>query len=222
MNKIGNYRWRILSLLFFATTINYIDRQIIGILKPFISEDLGWSEADYGYIVTAFQVAYAIGLLTTGRLIDRFGTRIGYVWSVIVWSIAAVAHAAARGVVSFAAARFFLGFGESGNFPSAIKATAEWFPVKERALASGLFNSGSTIGAIIAPVIVSGITIAFGWKWAFIITGILGFIWIFFWLASYRIPQQHAKVKPEELQYIMQDTDTSAKVEKSIDRKSVV
>ena len=216
MNKIGNYRWRILSLLFFATTINYIDRQIIGILKPFISEDLGWSEADYGYIVTAFQVAYAIGLLTTGRLIDRFGTRIGYLWSVVVWSVAGAAHAAARGVISFAAARFLLGIGESGNFPAAIKATAEWFPVKERALASGLFNSGSTIGAIIAPIIVSGITLTFGWQWAFIITGALGFIWIFFWMAIYHVPQQHPKVKTQELQYITQDADTNAKAEKPV------
>ena len=217
MNKLGNYRWRILSLLFFATTINYIDRQIIGILKPFISEDLGWSEADYGYIITAFQVAYAIGLLTTGSLIDRFGTRIGYVWSVIVWSVAGMAHAAARGVISFAVARSLLGFGESGNFPAAIKATAEWFPVKERAFASGLFNSGSTIGAIIAPIVVSGITLAMGWQWAFIITGTLGFIWVFFWLSMYRIPQQHPKVKPEELQYIKQDSDvTTVKAEKRI------
>ena len=207
MKTTGNYRWRILSLLFFATTINYIDRQIIGILKPFISEDLAWTEADYGYIVTTFQIAYAIGLLTTGRLIDRFGTRIGYVWSIVVWSVAGIAHAAARGVMSFAAARFLLGFGESGNFPAAIKATAEWFPVRERAFASGLFNSGSTIGAIIAPVIVSGITLAMGWQWAFIITGALGFIWIFFWLATYRLPQQHHKVKQAELHYITQDTE---------------
>jgi ACS family hexuronate transporter-like MFS transporter len=196
------YRWRILSLLFFATTINYIDRQIIGILKPFISSDLGWSETDYSNIVMAFQVAYAIGLLTTGKLLDRFGTRIGYVWSIVVWSIAGVAHAFARGVSSFAAARFVLGFGESGNFPAAIKAVAEWFPVKERAYAAGLFNSGSTIGAIIAPLVVSGVTLALGWKWAFIITGALGFIWIFFWLATYRLPQQHPKVSADELRYI--------------------
>ena len=120
MNKVGKYRWRILVLLFFATTINYIDRQIIGILKPFIAADLGWSEADYGYIVTAFQVAYAIGLITTGRILDKFGTRIGYLWSIIIWSIAGMAHAAARGVVSFSVARFALGLGESANFPAAV------------------------------------------------------------------------------------------------------
>ena len=152
-NQFINYRWRIVALLFFATTINYIDRQVIGILKPFIAEDLGWSEADYGYIVTAFQIAYAIGLVTTGRFLDRFGTRIGYLWAIIVWSIAGMAHAAARGVASFAAARFILGIGESANFPAAVKSVAEWFPKKERAFATGLFNSGSTVGAIIAPVI---------------------------------------------------------------------
>lgn len=161
----GNYRWRIITLLFFATTINYIDRQVIGILKPFISADLGWGEADYGYIVTAFQIAYAIGLITTGRFLDKFGTRIGYLWAIVVWSIAGMAHAAARAAVSFAAARFALGIGESANFPAAVKSVAEWFPKKERTFAAGLFNSGSTVGAIIAPVIVSGITIAFGWQW---------------------------------------------------------
>lgn len=207
MNKIGQYRWRILVLLFFATTINYIDRQIIGILKPFIAADLGWSEADYGYIVTAFQVAYAIGLITTGRILDKFGTRIGYLWSVIIWSIAGMAHAAARGVVSFSIARFTLGLGESANFPAAVKAVAEWFPKKERAFAAGLFNSGSTVGAIVAPILVTGITISFGWQWAFIITGSLGFIWIAFWLAYYKVPEKHPKVTQEEYQYIIQDKE---------------
>jgi ACS family hexuronate transporter-like MFS transporter len=142
MSKTGNYRWRIVALLFFATTINYIDRQVIGILKPYIAEDLGWSEADYGYIVTAFQIAYAIGLITTGHFLDKFGTRIGYLWAIVIWSLAGMAHAAARGVVSFASARFALGLGESANFPAAIKSVAEWFPKKERAHATGLFNSG--------------------------------------------------------------------------------
>ena len=207
MSKTGNYRWRIVALLFFATTVNYIDRQVIGILKPYISEDLGWSEADYGYIVTAFQIAYAIGLITTGRFLDKFGTRIGYLWAIVLWSIAGMAHAAARGVVSFASARFALGLGESANFPAAIKCVAEWFPKKERAFATGLFNSGSTVGAIIAPVIVSGISITLGWQWAFIITGSLGFIWIVFWLAYYQVPEKHPKVSKEELQFIVQDKD---------------
>jgi ACS family hexuronate transporter-like MFS transporter len=201
----GNYRWRILSLLFFATTINYIDRQVIGILKPFIADDLGWGEAEYGYIVTAFQIAYALGLVTTGRFLDKYGTRMGYLWAIVVWSLAGMAHAAARSVASFAAARFFLGLGESANFPAAVKSVAEWFPKKERALATGLFNSGSTIGAITAPILVSGITLAMGWQWAFIITGALGFIWILFWLAYYRIPEKHPKLSIQELAYINQD-----------------
>ena len=207
VTKAGNYRWRILSLLFFATTINYIDRQVIGILKPFIASDLGWSEADYGYIVTAFQIAYGIGLLTTGRILDKLGTRIGYLWAIIIWSLAGMAHAAARGVSSFAVARFTLGIGESANFPAAVKAVAEWFPKKERAFAAGLFNSGSTVGAITAPIIVSGITLSLGWRWAFIITGALGFIWIIFWLAYFQAPEKHPKVSKEELQYILEDKD---------------
>ena len=207
MAATGNYRWRIVALLFFATTINYIDRQVIGILKPFIEKDLGWSEAGYGYIVTAFQIAYAIGLITTGRFLDKFGTRIGYLWAIVIWSIAAMAHSAARGVVSFASARFALGLGESANFPAAVKSVAEWFPKKERAFATGLFNSGSTVGAIIAPVIVSGISVAFGWQWAFIVTGALGFLWIAFWLTYYQVPEKHPKVSGEELQYIIQDKD---------------
>ncbi len=203
--EIHNLRWRILALLFFATTINYIDRQVIGILKPFIADDLGWSEADYGFIVTAFQVAYAIGLVTTGRFLDRFGTRIGYLWSIVVWSIAGIAHAAARSVTGFAAARFTLGLGESANFPAAVKSTAEWFPKKERAFAAGLFNSGSAVGAIIAPVIVSGITLALGWRWAFIVTGSLGFLWVVFWLVFYRLPGKHPRISAHELAYINQD-----------------
>jgi ACS family hexuronate transporter-like MFS transporter len=205
MNKSNNYRWRILTLLFFATTINYIDRQVIGILKPFIAEDLGWSEADYGYIVTAFQIAYAIGLLTTGRLLDKFGVRIGYLWAIVIWSIAGMAHAAARGFVSFAAARFALGIGESANFPAAIKSVAEWFPKKDRAFATGLFNSGATVGAITAPIIVSAITLLMGWQWAFIITGALGFIWVILWLVYYHAPEKHPQVSKAELDYINQD-----------------
>jgi ACS family hexuronate transporter-like MFS transporter len=207
MEKTGNYRWRIVALLFFATTINYIDRQVIGILKPYIASDLGWSDADYGYIVTAFQVAYALGLLITGRVLDKFGTRMGYLLSIVVWSIAGMAHAAATSLIGFAAARFALGLGEAGNFPAAVKTVAEWFPKKDRAFAAGIFNSGSTIGAIIAPIIVSGITIALGWQWAFIITGSLGFIWIFFWLSYYHLPEKHPKISKEEYDYIHQDKD---------------
>ena len=199
------YRYIILSLLFFATTINYIDRQVIGILKPYISNDLGWSEFDYGLIVTAFQIAYSLGLLISGALIDKFGTRIGYAIAMAVWSIAGTLHAAARTAIGFSIARFFLGFGESANFPAAIKTVAEWFPQKERAFATGLFNSGATIGAIIAPIIVTGITIKLGWQWAFIITGVLGFIWIICWLVFYFAPESHPKISKEELEYIHQN-----------------
>lgn len=213
-NNKGRYRWKILALLFFATTINYIDRQVIGILKPFIANDLGWGEADYGYIVTSFQIAYAIGLVTTGRFLDKYGTRIGYLWAIVVWSISGMAHAAANGVVSFATARFALGLGESANFPAAVKSVAEWFPKKERAFATGLFNSGSTIGAITAPLIVMEVTAKFGWRWAFIITGFLGFIWIFFWLALYHVPEKHPKISKEELNYINQDDKDTGSVNK--------
>lgn len=205
IHKLGRYRWKVVALLFFGTTINYIDRQVVGILKPFISEDLGWSEADYGFIVTAFQVAYAIGLLATGRFLDKFGTRIGYLWAVIIWSIAGMSHAAARGVTSFMAARFFLGLGESANFPAAVKSVSEWFPAKERAFAIGLFNSGSTVGAILAPIIVSVITVAFHWRLAFLITGALGFIWVIFWIIFYEHPTKQKKLTKVEFDYIHQD-----------------
>jgi ACS family hexuronate transporter-like MFS transporter len=196
-----------LSFLFFATTINYIDRQIIGILKPFIEKDpsIGFSEADYGFIVSAFQISYAIGLLLTGRFLDKFGIRIGYFWAVLVWSFAAILHAAAFGFKSFAFARAALGLGESANFPASVKTVAEWFPKKERAFAIGIFNSGSTVGAIAAPIIVSAITISLGWRWAFIITGSFGFIWIAFWLAYYKSPLTDPKITSEELAFINQD-----------------
>jgi MFS transporter, ACS family, hexuronate transporter len=208
--SIGNYRWRILVLIFFATTINYIDRQVIGMLKPFIAEDLGWTESGYGYIVTAFQVAYAIGLLLAGRILDKIGTKRGYSIAIAVWSFAGMAHAAARSVFSFGVARFFLGLGESANFPAAIKSVAEWFPKKERALATGLFNSGSSIGAITAPVIVTSITMLYGWQWAFIITGFSGFVWIILWMIFYRIPQTHSKLSKTELAYINSDQDDAS------------
>ncbi len=214
-NKPGNYRWGIVVLLFFATTINYIDRQVIGLLKPYISDELGWSEADYGYIVAAFQVAYAIGLITTGKILDKVGTRMGYLWAMVIWSIAGMVHAGARSVAGFAAARFTLGIGQAANFPAAVKSVAEWFPKKERAFANGLFNAGSSFGAIIAPVIVAAITIAMGWKWAFIITGALGFVWVVFWLILYQVPEKHPKLTKEELQHIIQDRDES-KVENKI------
>ena len=203
--KMGQYRWRIVALLFFATTINYIDRQVLGILAPELQEKFGWSESDYGMIIAAFQAAYAIGLLTTGRLLDRIGTRLGYSIAITLWSVAGMFHAAARSVFSFAVARFALGLGESANFPAAVKTVAEWFPKKERALATGLFNSGSSIGAILAPLLVPWIALNYGWQWAFIATGALGFVWLIFWLPVYRRPEVHPKLKSLELDHILQD-----------------
>jgi ACS family hexuronate transporter-like MFS transporter len=206
-NHIENYRWRIVALLFFATTINYIDRQVIGLLKPFIEKDMGWTEISYGQIVTAFQAAYAIGLLISGRFLDIVGTRLGFSIAIVVWSIGGMLHAAARTVFGFGAARFILGIGESANFPASVKTVAEWFPKKERALATGIFNSGSNIGAIVAPIIVTYITLKFGWRWAFIITGMLGFIWLLFWVLLYKIPSKHPKVSIKELGYILSDQE---------------
>ncbi len=207
MEKKTNIRWVVVALLFFATTINYIDRQVIGLLKPYIQEDLQWSETDYGYIVTAFQIAYAIGMLACGRLLDKVGSKLGYSIAIIVWSIGATLHAAVRSVAGFGFARAVLGLGEAGNFPAAVKTIAEWFPKKDRAYATGLFNSGSTIGAIIAPIIVVGITLQWGWRWAFIITGLLGFVWVVAWWIIYKTPHENKKVNAAELAYIEQDEE---------------
>jgi ACS family hexuronate transporter-like MFS transporter len=205
--RIGRYRWVICALLFFATTINYIDRQVLGILATDdnFKHTIGWNEAEYGYVNTAFQAAYAIGLLVVGRLMDRFGTRKGFSFAITFWSVAAMCHALARSAFGFGVARFTLGLGEAGNFPASIKTVAEWFPKKERALATGIFNSGSNVGAITAPLAVPFIAINYGWQWAFIITGTLGFIWLFFWLAVYRRPEEHPKLAPAELAYIQSD-----------------
>ena len=207
MEKKTNVRWIVVGLLFFATTINYIDRQVIGLLKPYIQDDLHWSETDYGYIVTAFQIAYAIGMLACGRLLDKVGSKLGYSIAIIVWSLGAVLHAAVRSVMGFGVARAVLGLGEAGNFPAAVKTIAEWFPKKDRAYATGLFNSGSTIGAIIAPIIVVGITLQWGWRWAFIITGLLGFIWVIAWWLVYKSPHENPKVNAAELAYIQSDEE---------------
>lgn len=200
-----NYRWTICALLFFAAVINYIDRQIIGILKPVLQAELGWNEIDYSNTVFWFQVAYAIGFISIGRLMDKIGTRKGFSLTVAFWSLAAMAHALASSVFTFSIARFALGIGESGNFPAAIKTVAEWFPKKERALATGWFNSGTNIGAIITPLTVPFIAAHFGWRWAFIITGALGFIWLVFWLALYSKPEEHPRITPEELAHINSD-----------------
>lgn len=201
----GSFRWVICALLFFATTINYIDRQVIGILAPVLQKDIGWNDLQYGYIVTAFQAAYALGLLLFGRFIDKIGTKIGYGISMFVWSLSAMGHALVQTVTGFGIARFLLGLGESGNFPAAIKGTAEWFPKKERALATGLFNSGANVGAVVAPLIVPWLTLTYGWQAAFLFTGSLGFIVLILWIFIYRLPENHPWVRKEELDYIKSD-----------------
>lgn len=205
--KPTSHRWWIAALLFFATTINYVDRQVLGILAPQLQTELGWSEVEYGSIVTAFQVSYAVGLLLAGKLMDYLGTRRGYALAIISWSLAAIGHAFANSALGFGIARFALGVGESGNFPAAIKTVAEWFPRKERALATGIFNSGSNIGAIVAPLMVPIIALNFGWRWAFVATGLLGFIWLLAWLRLYRQPTEHPAVNPAELALIQSDTE---------------
>ncbi|OYV88047.1 MAG: hypothetical protein B7Z63_01470 [Ignavibacteriae bacterium 37-53-5] len=210
--KTGHYRWSVCALLFFATTINYIDRQVLGILAPVLQKEIGWNQIDYGYIVTAFQAAYAIGLILVGRFIDKVGTKIGYGISIFVWSIAAMAHALVNTVLGFGFARFLLGLGESGNFPAAIKATAEWFPKKERALATGIFNSGANIGAVVAPIVVPWLTLTWSWREAFIFTGSLGFIWVVLWAWLYQVPRKQAKLSKEELAYIESDPAESETV----------
>jgi ACS family hexuronate transporter-like MFS transporter len=205
--RVGRYRWVVCGLLFFATTVNYIDRQVLGILAPDLQHTIGWSEVQYGYIVTAFQAAYAVGLLLAGRLLDRMGTKAGYAWALIFWSFAAMAHALARTPLHFGMARAALGLGEGGNFPAAIKAVAEWFPRKERAFATGIFNAGTNVGAIIAPAVVPWIALTFNWQWAFIITGAIGLSWLFLWFWLYEAPERHKRVSKEELAFIRQDPE---------------
>ena len=248
----GKFRWAICSLLFFAATVNYIDRQVIGILKPTLAEQFGWSELDYSWIVFAFQTAYAIGLLFVGKLMDRIGTKIGFAIAIVVWSLAAIAHAWApeigvvsspivapviqavvsgfngisslfgaapwtftlsASVIGFMVVRFLLGLGEAGNFPASIKTVAEWFPKKERAFATGIFNAGTNVGALATPLAVPLIVIAWGWYEAFIFTGIIGFIWLAFWLLIYKRPEEHKSLSADELAYIQSDpVESTAKV----------
>ncbi|GGB84721.1 MFS transporter [Dyadobacter sediminis] len=207
--KIGNYRWVICALLFFATTINYIDRQILGLLKPTLELEFNWSESDYANIVMVFAGCYALGYLIFGNFIDKIGSKMGYSISIIVWSIAAILHAFVKSTFGFGAVRALLGLGESGNFPAAVKATAEWFPKRERALATGIFNSGTSIGAVAAPILVPWLLGAYGWQEAFLITGALGFIWLVFWWLLYEIPSRHKKLTAEENAYIHSDNELS-------------
>jgi MFS transporter, ACS family, hexuronate transporter len=203
--NVGTYRWRICALLFAATTINYIDRQVLGVLAPDLGRLIGWSEIEYGYIVTAFQAAYALGLVCAGAVIDRLGTRIGYALAICIWSVAAMSHALVRTALGFGIARFLLGLGEAGNFPAAIKTVAEWFPRRERALATGFFNAGSNIGAIIAALMVPIVAGRWGWRCAFLFTGALSAIWLAVWLTAYRSPTQQPAVSSAELAYIQSD-----------------
>ncbi|AHF16664.1 MFS transporter [Niabella soli] len=224
---IGKYRWTICALLFFATTVNYLDRQVLSLLAPQLSHEFGWSNSDYGDITAVFQFVYAISMLFAGRLVDKLGTKWGYAWALIIWSIGAIMHAESINVgtglqsmlgwaglaavpvsiIGFMAARAVLGFGESGNFPAAIKATAEYFPKKERSLATGIFNSGSNVGAILAPLTVPWIAKNWGWYTAFLFIGAIGFIWLLFWFYFYDTPAKQKRLSPEELAYIQSDED---------------
>ena len=204
----GHLRWYVCGLLFWATTVNYIDRQVLGILKPVLAHDLGWNEVDYGWVVFAFQCAYAVMMPIAGRLLDWLGTRLGYALAVLVWSAAAMSHALARNLLEFAMARFVLGLGEAANFPAAIKTVANWFPRRERALATGVFNSGTNVGALIAPLLVPFIAARFGWRPSFLVTGGLDLLWIIVWLATYRTPRQQKRLSPQELAYIESDQET--------------
>jgi MFS transporter, ACS family, hexuronate transporter len=192
-------------MLFFAASINYLDRQVLGLLAPTLQHSIGWTEAQYGYIVGGFQFAYAIGLILSGRLVDKLGCRIGYVIIMAFWSLASMGHALAASALGFGVARFFLGLGESGSFPAAIKTTAEWFPQRERALVTGIFNSGTNVGAILAPAFIPWITLKFGWQAAFLATGLFGAIWIVWWITRYYSPEEHPRVSASELQYIRDD-----------------
>jgi MFS transporter, ACS family, hexuronate transporter len=205
--KTKNYRWIIVALLFMATTINYIDRQIIGLLKPILEIEFKWSESDFARIVVAFTAAYAIGLLLFGRLIDGVGTKIGYSLSVVIWSVMGMLHAMAKTVTGFSLARIGLGLGEAGNFPAAMKTVAEWFPKKERGLAAGIFNSGTSIGVVIALLITPWILVNMGWQQVFIITGALGFLWLILWLWLYEIPARQKYLSKEEFLLITEQRE---------------
>jgi len=204
---MGTYRWTICSLLFFATTINYLDRSVISLLKPYLEVQFKWTEGDYSYIVMAFQVSYGVGMIFIGRFIDRVGTKLGYALSTLAWSLAAMGHALAQSTLGFGIARAALGVSEAGNFPAAIKTVSEWFPKKERAYATGIFNSGTNIGAIVAPLTVPFIAEKFGWEWAFILTGAVGFIWLILWIFIYEIPAKNKRLSKEEFDFINSDMD---------------
>lgn len=218
--KIGRYRWTICSLVFYATTINYLDRQVISLLKPTLEKEFSWSETDYSNIVIAFQFAYALGMVGAGRVIDKIGTKLGYAITLTLWSIASILHAFATGTVSFAVFRAFLGVTEAGNFPAAFKTVAEWFPKKERAFAGGIFNSGTNVGAILAPLLVPWLAINYSWKFAFIAIGAIGFIWLIFWFIYYEVPSKQKRLSKAEFDYIHSDQD-QAEVESGVEQPKI-
>ncbi|MEO7598261.1 MAG: MFS transporter [Opitutus sp.] len=207
----SNYRWVVCALLFFATTVNYIDRQILALIKPILDEQLGWTNEQFGAVNGAFQGAYAVGLLIFGWFIDRFGTKIGYATSIAAWSVAAFSHALVFSISGFLYARIFLGLGEGGNFPSAIKAVALWFPKRERATATAIFNSGTNAGAIVAPLMVPPIALALGWHWTFIFAGIAGFVWLLLWIPFYEVPEKARRANAAELNHIASDRDDTSR-----------
>ncbi|MCW3081736.1 MFS transporter [Segetibacter sp.] len=205
--KIKNYRWLIVVLLFFATTINYLDRQIIGLLKPILEKEFNWSETDFAHIVMAFTAAYAVGLISFGWLIDKIGTKLGYAITIVVWSIAGMLHALARSAFGFGLARVGLGLGEAGNYPAAMKTVAEWFPKNERALATGLFNAGTSVGVVVALLVVPLILNFYGWQEVFWITGAFGFVWLIFWWIFYDVPSKQKRLSAQEYTYITNGQD---------------
>jgi ACS family hexuronate transporter-like MFS transporter len=227
LNAVGKYRWTICGLLFFATTVNYLDRQVLSLLKPTLEEKWGWTNTDYANIASVFQFTYAISMLFAGRFIDKLGTKKGYAWAIVIWSIGAIIHALALplgqgvsavlgwtgiaavhvSILGFMLARAVLAFGEAGNFPAAIKATAEYFPKKERSFATGIFNSGANVGAILAPLTVPWMALNWGWESAFVVVGIVGFFWLFFWLYLYEPPEKQKRLSAAELAYISSDKD---------------
>jgi ACS family hexuronate transporter-like MFS transporter len=229
---IGKYRWTICGLLFFATTVNYLDRQVLSLLAPSLSEEFGWTNSDYANITSVFQFIYAISMLFAGRIIDKLGTKKGYILAIVIWSLGAIMHAYSLpigtafstvmvwvgvgavpvSIAGFMLSRAVLGFGESGNFPAAIKAVAEYFPKKERSLATGIFNSGSNVGAILAPLTVPVIALHYGWELAFILVGAIGFLWIIFWYFLYEIPANQKRLSKAEFDYIHHDCDTEVEI----------
>lgn len=211
---IGNYRWVVCALLFFATTINYIDRQILALLKEILDREIGWSNAQFGWVNSAFQLAYGVGLLGFGWFVDRFGTKLGYAISIVIWSFAAASHALVGSVGGFLTARTALGLGEAGNFPSAIKAVALWFPKRERAFATSIFNAGTNAGALVAPAIVPWIAFKWGWQYTFLAAGAAGLLWLFLWLPFYNVPEKSRRVGAAELQHIRSDKDEEQSQEK--------